>query len=59
MGQIYATLGLTDFAFDFGVDPPDVEFRTGNNGWRVWSQKSWTDNTPANLGHTRVNPQVA
>lgn len=42
-----------DFSFDVFTDPamPDVTFKTGSSTpWRVWSQVSVSDTTPANLG---------
>jgi len=50
----------TDFVLDFGSDPnsPGVVFRTGNDGWKVWSQESWTDYSPANLGHIKIDPDL-
>ena len=53
----------SDFAFDFVTDPdnrdnPDVTFFTGNDGWRVWSQVSWTENIPANLGDIKIDPTL-
>jgi hypothetical protein len=49
-----------DFHIDFVTDAsnPGVEFRTGNNGWKVWSQISRTNSTPANLGHIRIDPTL-
>ncbi len=51
---------LTDFVVYFERDAanPDVEFRTGSNAWRVWSQVSVTDATPANLGHIGIDPTL-
>lgn len=42
----------TDFTFDFSDSTnPDVKFKTGSTTpWRVWSQVSSSDTTPANLG---------
>jgi hypothetical protein len=43
----------TDFTLDVFTDPsyPDVTFKTGSSTpWRVWSQVSATDATPAHLG---------
>lgn len=52
-----ADLSPPDIDFDFSLDftdtsNPDVTFKTGHstNAWRVWSQVSATDTTPANLG---------
>ncbi len=49
------------FVLDFGTDAnsPGVTFVTGNDGWKVWSQVSRTDPTPANLGHIGVNPLLS
>jgi hypothetical protein len=43
----------THFTFDIVTDPnnPDVTFKAGSTTpWRVWSQVSAADTTPANLG---------
>ncbi len=49
-----------DFVIDSATDPdnPTVTFRTGNDGWVVWSQASRTNDTPANLGHIKVDPTL-
>ncbi len=47
-----------DFLLTVDPDHPDVAFRTGNDGWVVWSQVDWTDNTPANLGHIGIDHTV-
>jgi len=49
-----------DFFIDADTEPnnPNVAFRTGNDGWRVWSQISATDATPANLGHITIDPTL-
>ena len=49
-----------NFAFDFQADPdnPDVTFWTANDGWKVWSQVSETNETPANLGDLKIDPTL-
>ncbi|MBU0719424.1 MAG: hypothetical protein KJ749_14345, partial [Planctomycetes bacterium] len=48
-----------DFVLGF-TEPasPDVTFKTGNNGWKVWSQVSETDPTPADLGDIKIDPSA-
>jgi len=48
-----------DFVLDPVTDPPNVTFVTGNEGWKIWSQISPTDDTPANLGHVGIGPELA
>lgn len=60
---------IRDTNFTLDTDPdsenpdatlnPNVSFVTGNDGWRVWSQVSRVDSTPASLGHIRINPLVS
>ncbi len=46
----------THFSLDFSdPDNPSVEFITGAQDWRVWSQVSAEDDTPANLGALNVD----
>ena len=44
------------FIFDF-TDPgnPDITLKTGNLGWKVWSQVSVSDTTPANIGDIKID----
>ncbi len=49
----------TNFEFDFSdAAKPDVKFRTGDSGWKVWSQKTDTDTTPDNLGDLTIDADV-
>ncbi len=55
-----APLEGTDFTFDFtDADNPDVVFLTGDLAWKVWSQVSSSDTTPANLGDLTLDPTVS
>ena len=48
------------FVRDFS-DPanPDITLFTGNLGWKVWSQVSVSDTTPANIGDILIDASVA
>jgi len=47
------------FRFVFSdPDNPDVELRTGDSGWVVWSQVSDTNTTPAALGDVTIDASV-
>ena len=48
------------FVRDFSdPDNPSITLWTGNENWRVWSQKSETDDDPDNIGEIKIDPTVS